>query len=158
MKVYATGSWSRDYTWNSHTTKWELNTDDANHTNGIHSLIDAYAGKHEFYDWASVKHNALPKEQQIDAIHAYLLNCDIFLINLDGYEDRAAGASVFQYAMAWALGKRIVVVDGLKNKRAPSDRGNVIAFPTTFNHLYGFSLLNKDRVQWVESIDQVTWI
>lgn len=156
MKVYATGNWSKDYTWDGN--RWVLK-ENTSPFGGIHSLMAAYP-EHTFYDWASDEHNQKSPAGQMKAIDNAIRECDVFMLNLDGYEDRSAGGSFFQFAMAWILNKQIVLIDPLKHTRPPQGTCNADApyVHQAFKHLYAAAVRDEARVQWVETLAQVRWL
>lgn len=136
VRVYYTGSWF--------------------HTDGARTAIAmlAEANITLTLDWTAAEHRAKSQREQCHAITKAIKTADVFVVNLEHYEDRMGSASFLQCAAADSHGKLIVVLDPLKETRVR--RMQPDGTPSTgpirhpaFMNVMGSFLLDDKRCTWI---------
>ena len=95
-------------------------------------------------------HHMLTKPLQLTTIRQFIHSCDLFVLDLTGYDDRPCiGASRDLLAIAEDHGAKCYVVDPKLRERVPNKTGHVA--PMFMQNLYGFAA----DIELVKSFDEV---
>jgi len=105
-------------------------------------------------DWTSPEHRAKDQITQCTSITEAIKRADVFVVNLEHYEDRVGSASFLQCAIAHSHGVPMVVLDPLKEtrKRRAQPDGTPSSGPVrhpAFMNVMGSFLLDESCCTWI---------